>query len=148
MELRRALNQQIRENNELLKRIRYLEAENEDLRSQLGMGLNVSKGIASTNYNSVNYGDATGTYGAGLRNDYHPSSTTAKFGNRGGQTAIEQYPTEFNQGYGSQNYNQGLHNQGSGLNVTGNSLFGELDGLKDENEKLRQEAITLLKRHY
>lgn len=145
MELRRALNQQIRENNELLKRIRYLEAENEDLRGQLGMGLNVSKGLASTNYNSVNYGDATGIYGGGIRNEYHPSSTTAKFGNRGGQTGIDQYPIELNQGYGN---NQGSYNQGSGVNLTGNPLFGELDRLKDENEKLRQEAITLLKRHY
>lgn len=145
MELRRALNQQIRENNDLLKRIKYLEAENEDLRGQLGLGLNVSKGLASTNYNSVNYGDALGNYGGGLRNDYHPSTTTANFGNRGMRSVglDQNYPTEFNQGYNNQNYNQG-----SGLSINDNPLFGELGRLKDENERLRQEAITLLKRQY
>lgn len=90
------------------------------------MGLNVSKGLASTNYNSVNYGDANG-YGGGLRNDYHPSTTTAKFGNRGVE-AGQVYPTDFNQGYSNQNYNQN-----SGLNLAGNPLLGDLDRLKDEN---------------
>lgn len=69
--LKRALNQQIEENRTLVQRIRYLEAENDDLSHKLGMiG---SKGVRSTNYNSVNYGDVS------YCRSSVPPPTTAKF---------------------------------------------------------------------
>ena len=69
--LKRALNQQIKENRTLVQRIRYLEVENDDLRHKLGMiG---SKGVGSTNYNSVNYGEVS------YDRSSVPPPTTAKF---------------------------------------------------------------------
>jgi hypothetical protein len=56
LELRKALNWQLRENNELLKRVRFLEMQNQELRNQLGGGLDKSKGLWSTQQCSTGVG--------------------------------------------------------------------------------------------
>jgi hypothetical protein len=118
IELRKALNQKILENNELLKRIRLLEAENEDLRNQLGMGLYNSKGMKSTNYNSVNYGDASKNAG---RIDNYPPFTYAK----PYETTTRNGPVDYKKGYNPKAINRSTMNQ--------RGLMNELDDLKREN---------------
>lgn len=51
--------------------------ENDDLRNQLGIGLRGSKGLRSTHYNSVNYGDMSHNLG---RAEYLQPTTGRQYG--------------------------------------------------------------------
>lgn len=60
LELRKALNTQVRQNRDLLERVRFLENENWDLRNQLG--LPIPKRLVSTQY-TQNYNEPSSFVG-------------------------------------------------------------------------------------
>lgn len=87
--------------------------ENEDLKSQLAVGLYGSKGLRSTNHNSINYGDVSYNFD---RNE-NPSLTAANF-----------YVTPIRQAY-SQYGTYPIYNSNSEMNGYDDhsSLSNELD---------------------
>jgi hypothetical protein len=83
--------------------------ENEDLKNQLGMRLTRSKGIPSTQYNSINHGDITKNVGR----TENPTLTTTKLYRAPNNNEYREY----NQDFGTNQRN----------------IMGELDELKREN---------------
>lgn len=128
-ELRKALNEHIRMNNDLLKRIQYLEAENYDLKVQLG---HPDVKLRSTRYGSISYDDPSNEFSPAYR--YQPGAT-AKLGGVENPNIRSSLNIPLN--YGSQQnfYNSG-NRQGNNYGGSGNrnindyhntsSLFNDL----------------------
>jgi hypothetical protein len=97
--------------------------ENEDLRNQLGIGLTRSKGMPSTQYNSINYPDMSRNNG---RTEY-PTLATQK--NYGPQMSNEYRGNEYRgneyRGNEYRDHNQDYNSYNTGMNQRG--LMGELD---------------------
>lgn len=129
-ELRKALNEQIRMNNELLKRINHLETENYDLKVQLG---HPESKLRSTRYASVSYDDGNNEFSPIQR---YPSAATAKLGGAGGNARSSlNLPAQNSQRYGNDYERGGYANLSSGgnwndINNQASLLFSDLDKLK------------------
>lgn len=132
-ELRKALNEQIRMNNELLKRVNHLEAENYDLKVQLG---HPESKLRSTRYASVGYDDPSTEFSPIQK---YPSAATAKLGGVGSNVRSSlnlpaQNYGQYSQGYGN-DYGRGNVGGNANLAASGNwndinneasLLFGDL----------------------
>ena len=152
-------------NNDLINRIRFLEAENQDLKSQLGYQ-DPNKLLRSTRYNSVSYDDTNNDLNLVSPSipRYQPTSPRIMSDNYIAENPY-QIPTQGNRnsygasignnyGGGINNYSYGTGNNNGSINYLqsgGNwnndtaDLFNDLNHLKRENESLRQNAIALLR---